>query len=141
MNPVDLPVRMGAKIRVDGNGCWIWTASRNSKGYGLASVGGGAIALAHRIAYELLVGPIQEGLQIDHLCRVRECVNPSHLEPVTAAENVRRSRAHITHCPKGHEYTPENTIRNHGTRRNCRTCAIEYQRALRAARFLTPTTP
>jgi len=61
---------------------------------------------AHRWAYETCVGSINDGLQIDHLCRVRECVNPDHLQPVTHAENMRRARR--THCRRGHELTPEN---------------------------------
>lgn len=71
--------------------------------------------------YEAFVGPIPDGLQIDHLCRVRHCVNPAHLEPVTIAENVRRGAAAQTHCKYGHEYTPENTVIHHGGR-ECRTC-------------------
>lgn len=74
----------------DPSSCWIWTGKKGSKGYGLAHVDGGRQAQAHRVAYELLVGPIPDGLEIDHTCNVRPCVNPDHLEPVTHAENVRR---------------------------------------------------
>jgi hypothetical protein len=69
--------------------CWLWTGAKHEKGYGLLKVAG-QMHRAHRFVYELLVGPIPEGLSLDHLCRVRNCVNPNHLEPVTTGENIRR---------------------------------------------------
>lgn len=72
-----------------GEGCWLWLASTDTKGYGLFGAEG-KLSKAHRYAYELLVGPIPEGLVLDHLCRVRHCVNPDHLEPVTTYENILR---------------------------------------------------
>ena len=72
--------------------CWVWRGARNVKGYGLIANGRGGCALAHRVYYEKAKGPIPAGLQIDHLCRVPMCVNPDHLEPVTAAQNVQRGR-------------------------------------------------
>lgn len=74
--------------------CWIWTGSRNGRGYGLfGASSGGAPVRAHRFSYELRFGPIPEGMQLDHLCEVKACVNPDHLEPVTNEENSRRARA------------------------------------------------
>lgn len=121
--------RFAEKYRVDDSGCWIWTACTHQFGYGEFRFRG-KCARAHRVAYELLVGPIPEGLTIDHLCRVRNCVNPAHLEPVTFAENVRRGAAAITHCPHGHEYTEANTLHQRG-RRNCRTCRRARKREAR----------
>lgn len=74
------------------SGCWLWTGKKGSKGYGLVHVDAkaGTQQQAHRAAYELTIGTIPEGLELDHLCRVRPCVNPAHLEPVTRAENMRR---------------------------------------------------
>ncbi len=123
MNVTDLPERIAKKIAVDATtGCWDWTAALNSHGYGevywLGSPRG-----SHRIVYSLLVGPVPVGLDLDHLCRVRHCVNPEHLEPVTRQENLLRgARCCITHCPQGHEYTPENTRRDRDGRRRCREC-------------------
>lgn len=93
---------------------------------------------AHRVAYELFVGPIPEGLTLDHLCRVRHCVNPLHLEPVTRGENTRRNdsapsqNARKTHCIRGHALIPENLYpRKYG--RQCKLCVRELTRAKRAA--------
>lgn len=112
--------------------CWLWAGSKTQGGYGQARFGG-RTAGAHRIAYTLLVGPIPNGLEIDHLCRVRACVNPAHLEPVTHTENVRRWAATITHCKYGHELTSDNLIPSHPNRA-CLTCNREQDRARYAAR-------
>jgi hypothetical protein len=112
------------------NGCWIWTGFINDSGYGHFRFQGGK-KKAHRVAYALLVGSIPEGLTIDHLCGVTACVNPAHLEPVTIAENIRRARARITHCPRHHEYTAENTYVYKG-RRNCRTCGASAAKRYKA---------
>lgn len=111
------------------NGCIVWTAYRGENGYGRFYYEGKG-ALAHRWSYEHFVGPIPDGLVIDHLCRNHACVNPDHLEPVTTSENVLRGVAPvrtadyfrtITHCVNGHPYTAENTyIGNHG--RECLIC-------------------
>lgn len=76
----------------DADGCWPWDSPNPSHGYGQMRVGARRI-MAHRAAYELLVGPIPDGLELDHLCRNRACVNPTHLEPVTCSENLRRAAA------------------------------------------------
>ena len=84
--PFQLPERFWAKTRRDPSGCVIWTASAQSSGYGAFSLDG-KVYLAHRLAYTAARGPIPGGWHIDHLCRVKLCVNPDHLEPVTALEN------------------------------------------------------
>ena len=124
-------------IAVDGeSGCWIWQGRRDRQGYGHTKTPGDKKWLAHRLTYTVWVGPIPDGLEIDHLCRVTSCVNPEHLEPVTRAENARRRAAAITHCAQGHEFTAENTyvwINKRGRSRACRTCNRECQ-ARRARR-------
>lgn len=114
--------------------CWLWTAHIAPTGYGTFWVAGdgGTNVFAHRWAYLSAVGPIPEGLVIDHLCRVRNCVNPSHLEAVTQMENVRRWSRSITHCPQGHEYTAANSAVSRQGYRTCRACARERARARRA---------
>lgn len=93
-----LSARIEGKIeRVTESGCWIWTAHCHNKGYGVVSVDR-KMRLAHRMAYELTYGQVQKGLDLDHLCRVRCCVNPAHLEPVTRLENVRRGGARPTNA-------------------------------------------
>ena len=116
-------------------GCWEWTANRSQDGYGRIKVSGRKVK-AHRVSYELTYGPIPEGLQIDHLCRVRCCINPAHLEAVTSRENMRRGRGKSlkTHCIRGHEYTPENTYINPKGHRHCRTCLRHHSAAWRQAK-------
>ena len=113
----------------NGEPCWIWTKSLNNMGYAIFRAHG-RTRLGHRVAYMELKGPIPEGLELDHLCRNRACINPAHLEPVTRSTNNRRGLSPVrtslmhtakTHCPQGHEYTPENTAVYKG-RRNCRAC-------------------
>ena len=101
--------------------CWLWLGYRRDGRYPWMNYDGRPLA-AYRVAYIELVGPIPPGLQLDHLCRVPSCVNPAHLEPVTQQENIRRQFATITHCPRGHEYTPENTGNDRGGR-YCRVCS------------------
>ena len=115
------------------SGCWLWSGTIGGSGYGYISVGGraGIRARAHRLAYELFVGPIPKGFDLDHLCRVRLCVNPNHLEPVTRSENLLRGegvgkyQAQKTHCALGHPYSEENTshsVRDGSPRRRCLAC-------------------
>lgn len=114
--------------RVDENGCWIWQREIDTKGYGMARLRGGKkVKRAHRLVYEQNIGPIPPGLELDHLCRVRSCVNPEHLEPVTHRENVRRAVADPSHCLRGHEYTPENIYAPPRGGRVCRTCRRMFE--------------
>ena len=116
--------------RPDLSPCWLWTEGKDGSGYGRFKINGHMVA-AHRFAYELLVGSIPQGLELDHLCRVRHCVNTDHLEPVTNHVNVLRGfnnaaqNARKTHCPQGHPYDKENTSLHNG-RRYCRTCHREW---------------
>lgn len=133
MNMAILPERIASKIARDPESdCWEWTAGRNNYGYGSVSMNSKS-TLAHRVVYELLVGPIPQGLQIDHLCRNRGCVNPDHLEPVTQWENMQRGlSATWTHCPWGHEYTEANTYRRPGREtRLCRICRATSRKTWR----------
>lgn len=120
-------------------GCWVWTAGRVGGGYGTFTVDRRA-QVAHRFAYELLVGPVPDGLQLDHLCRNRQCVNPAHLEPVTARTNLLRGEgvaaknARKTHCNRGHAYTAETTYVYKDTgHRLCKVCQRQWQRENRKA--------
>lgn len=130
------PDRFWSKVdRTDA--CWIWTASCQPTGYGQFMVrenGKSKNKYAHRVSYELSFGPIPDGLHIDHLCRNRKCVRPEHLEAVTCKENVSRGKRLITHCPKGHEYTEDNTYYNTARHRFCRECSRINAQGYRDAR-------
>jgi hypothetical protein len=139
--------RFWQKVDKDGpGGCWLWRGAKQHGGYGHIRTGQRNVR-AHRFSYEMLVGPIPKGLVIDHLCRVHNCVNPRHLEPVTQAENVRRGatvssafaakRAARTHCPNGHPAS--DYFRSSDGRYRCRACGRDaarrryYQKRGRAA--------
>jgi hypothetical protein len=114
--------------------CWLWTDVPDAYGYGKIIVKGKWYRAA-RLGYEHFVGPIPEGLELDHTCRVRLCVRPSHLEPVPGKVNILRGNgpaainARKTHCIRGHEFTPENTAMvNTGRGRVGRRCLTCYPR-------------
>ncbi|WP_327169867.1 HNH endonuclease signature motif containing protein [Streptomyces subrutilus] len=126
--------------------CWLWQGATDRNGYGVFHHRQPGTNFAHRLMYEALVGPIPQGLVIDHLCRVPACCNPDHLEPVTHAENVRRGRgvevsrrlaAARTHCPNGHLYEDGSfRINERGPkkgRRRCLVCSRALNRKYRAA--------
>lgn len=144
---IPIEVRFWAKVNKQGpisayaphlGPCWIWTAGKQPEGYGRLAIGR-SYKGAHVFSYELLKERVPKGMVIDHLCRVPSCVNPSHLEAVTTAENLWRGwRAKlgiITHCPQGHKFTPENTYHRPRSRKvNCRTCGRLRMAAIRARR-------
>lgn len=124
------------KIMPQEDGCWLWTAALHSAGYGIIGNQSGTF-YAHRLSYEFFVGEIPQELDIDHLCRVRACVNPDHLEPVTRRENILRGTAGQitgarqrakTHCCNGHEFDEKNTRLNMRGSRVCRACQREWAR-------------
>ena len=134
MAPRNATERFRAHTVPGEEGCIIWTGHQ-AAGYGRFWLEGRNV-MAHRAAYELLVGPIPGGLQVDHLCGQALCVNPDHLEPVTPRVNVHRSgspasvNARKTHCPRGHLY---DYLMPDG-RRSCKTCARDRMRAWREKR-------
>lgn len=127
--------RFWAKVDKSGE-CWEWTASLKPNGYG-SFVFEGRTWYAHRLAYTLARGEIPHGLQLDHLCRNRACVNPDHLEPVTCRVNLLRgetltaARAAQTHCVNGHEFTPATTYIKPNGCRNCIPCQLARNEAVR----------
>lgn len=130
--------RVLARIRKESDGCWIYTGALVGHGYGRLKQGRRTV-LAHRMVYEAHVGPIPEGMELDHLCRRPACVNPAHLEPVSHAENVRRGEsgqylAERDACSNGHPFTEANTYyRPDGGGRGCRECRRNRTRKHRTA--------
>lgn len=145
---LDLPIKQASTgtpterfwAKVDRRGpdeCWPWLAYCKENGYGQFFPVRGQPRYAHRFAYELLRAPIGDGLTVDHLCGVRHCVNPGHMELVTAGENSLRGgspaalAARRDKCAHGHPYTPENTFIEAAGHRRCRTCRRAQQRTAR----------
>jgi hypothetical protein len=116
--------------------CWLWTGALGTSGYGQFWVDGHN-TIAHRTSYKFFVGEIPDGHQVDHLCGVRRCVNPDHLESVTPRVNTLRSNGHAAtvvrtnRCKRGHEFTPENTYWIRSDSRGCRTCRAAATRRWR----------
>lgn len=111
------------------DGCWLWNGNRTPDGYGRLHTPRSLqpslpkLVGSHRVAYELAKGPIPAGLVLDHLCKNPPCCNPAHLEAVTSRENNLRGVAHITHCPNGHAYEPDNRVKGEWRGRgSCKTC-------------------
>lgn len=148
--PTPLEDRFWPKVREAPGGCWEWTGAILRNGYGTIFSGSvfarPRMLMAHRAAYQLVVGVIPPGLDIDHLCRNRACVNPAHLEPVTRRENLRRGlvpikpyRVPVTHCKHGHAYDEANTYLDARGGRRCRACNLRrYHERKDARRHLTP---
>ena len=129
---IDMRSRIESKFIPEPNsGCFIWTGMLNGAGYGMVAVttnGVKRLRRAHRLYYEIEKGPIPEGLVIDHLCRMRCCLNPAHMEPVTSVENVMRGESFFaqqvrrTHCPQGHLYGGKNLRISAKGERICKIC-------------------
>ncbi len=127
----------------DPDACWIWGGKINNWGYGAVKVEG-KDRPAHRVFYEIFHGDLPasdrvataERIEVDHTCRVRACVNPSHLQLVTHSENSALAHLRKTHCPKGHAFSDENTQVNRDGARVCRTCNRNRMRVLRASKKL-----
>ena len=133
-------------VPVPESGCWLWDGYWSTKGYGITTLKNNPY-YAHRVMYESLRGPVPKDMELDHLCRVKCCVNPDHLEIVTGAENMRRGfspsgiNRRKTHCLRGHLLSGDNLYGNRG--RDCRECNKIRLRAkkLRKLATLDATTP
>jgi len=125
-------VKISTELFYNGEPCWEWTGYRNDRGYGVKYYQNKS-RLAHNVIFQLFYKILEPGQECDHLCRVRHCVNPMHIEAVTHAVNTLRGigptaiNAQKTHCPKGHELTPDNTMVNKN-RRRCRSCHLKWHR-------------
>ena len=132
----DFLSRVLNKVEITPSGCWLWKGKLFKQGYASIWING-KDRRGHVWTYAHFYGPTPQGKVLDHLCRNRHCINPVHLEPVTPKENAMRSPImgqHLkkingakTHCPKGHEYTPENIVAGKG-RRKCKACHRERER-------------
>ena len=139
LRPLRVPTEAWLWERIDAQGdCWLWSGHIKPSGYGSIDLGPRQVQ-AHRHVFEVLVGPIGLGLELDHLCRVKHCVNPDHLEPVDHATNCRRGVAGavngaryraLSHCKRGHPFDEANTYRHPQTgRRACRRCHAAHELA------------
>lgn len=131
-NPV---LRFASKVKWSLNKCLLWNGPINPvSGYASPFMGFGRTQAAHKWLYETLVGPVPKGFDLDHKCRVRHCVNPNHLEPVTRKENVRRGhggrrfKAYQIVCKRGHTLDETNTYTRPSGERSCRECANSMKR-------------
>lgn len=124
--------RFWSKVDKDGpNGCWVWTAGKTGWGYGAFKIAGKQRP-AHIVSYELVVGPVPTGLELDHLCEVISCVNPEHLEAVDHRTNMLRTattgaavNSQKTHCVHGHQFDAVNTYWRADGSRECRRCRAD----------------
>ena len=133
-----LAERFASKVEVLPDGCWRWTGFTDKAGYGRLKMGGRSepVGYAHRIAYQLHIGPIPEGAELDHLCRNRWCCNPEHLEAVSHRVNVQRGESPTVvaqrtgRCRRGHEVNETNTYfrKSTGAVVYCRVCRREKRR-------------
>lgn len=138
---IDVLTRIMRRVVKHDGGCWIFMGHLNRQGYGQVTLSTeDGRALVHRVVYMRLVGPVPQGKELDHRCRVRACCNPAHLEPVTHLENVRRGDASAVHrarhadastCGKGHPRTPENIRITARGERRCRPCCATWAREAR----------
>lgn len=129
--------RLFDRVTFPESGCWLWTGNTTNTGYGLIYTEQ-TQRLTHRVAYQLVIGPIPEGLELDHLCNVPLCLNPDHLEPVTQAENARRRGERQMACRRaGHDWNDPYNVRIKNGGRYCAECdrqrCREYQAKRRAA--------
>ena len=126
-----LPERFWNKVEPEPNtGCWLWSGADKRNGYGQITISGKKLSV-HRLAFTVLSGAIPAGLDLDHLCRVRCCVNPEHLEPVTRQTNLLRGQTYPARnaakatCPKGHAYDRLVRRGDGSVGRGCRVCSRE----------------